>query len=210
MADILHLLQRLVLTAPPLLFALTVHEWAHSVTADRLGDPTGRMLGRSTLNPFAHLDPIGTFMLFFVGFGWGKPVPVDTRNFRRPRTDMAIVAFAGPLSNIFTALLFTAVFRLIEASSFDVPTATYMVFYGVRISLVLTFFNLFPLPPLDGSRVLTGLLPSKMAIQFQRMERTLTMILPLIIVVEMVFHVPIFWKLMGPAVTIFHALLIGV
>ncbi|MBI4531847.1 MAG: site-2 protease family protein, partial [Candidatus Latescibacteria bacterium] len=168
MPDIADFLQRLVLTAPPLLFALTVHECAHSVTSDRLGDPTGRLLGRSTLNPFAHLDPIGTFLIFFANFGWGKPVPVDPRNFRRPRTDMAVVAFAGPLSNVFTALIFAALFRLMIIVPFTVPdTLAYMMVYGVRISLVLVLFNLFPFPPLDGSRILTGLLPPRMAIRFQ-------------------------------------------
>ncbi|MBI4532293.1 MAG: site-2 protease family protein [Candidatus Latescibacteria bacterium] len=210
MPDIADFLQRLVLTAPPLLFALTVHEYAHSVTADRLGDPTGRLLGRSTLNPFAHLDPIGTFLLFFANFGWGKPVPVDPRNFRRPRTDMAVVAFAGPLSNVFTALLFAALFRLMVIVPFTVPgTLAYMTRYGVQISLVLVFFNLLPFPPLDGSRILTGLLPPRMAIRFQEMERTLTLILPVLILLEVFLRVPIFWGIMGPAVTTFHRLLIG-
>jgi Zn-dependent protease len=210
MSDIADFLQRLVLTAPPLLFALTVHECAHSVTADRLGDPTGRLLGRSTLNPLAHLDPLGTFLLFFAHFGWGKPVPVDPRNFRSPRTDMAVVAFAGPLSNVLTALLFAALFRLMVIVPFTVPgTLAYMAVYGVRISLVLVFFNLLPFPPLDGSRIVTGLLPQRAAIRFQEMERTLMLILPILIVIEAFSHVRIFWRLMGPAVTTFHRLLVG-
>jgi Zn-dependent protease len=211
MTDLSLFLQQKLLTIPPLLFALTVHECAHSVIADRLGDPTGRMLGRSTLNPLPHLDPIGTFMLFFVGFGWGRPVPVDPRNFRRPRKDMAIVAFAGPFSNILTAALFAVLFRLIAVWSFELPEAAYrMILYGVQISLVLVFFNLFPFPPLDGSRILVGLLSQKRAIQFQGIERTLMMILPIMIITEVIFNIPIFWRFLGPVVRICYRLLIGV
>lgn len=209
MPDIASFVQRLVLTAPPLLFALTVHECAHSMTADRLGDPTGRLMGRSTLNPLAHLDPIGTFLIFFAHFGWGKPVPVDPRNFARPRRDMAVVALAGPLANLLTAALFAGVFRWLQISSTGNHLLAVMSLYGVQISLILTFFNLFPLPPLDGSRILAGILPARQAMEYQKATGTLTLLLPIIILAEVFLHIPVFGLLMEPAITLFRRLLVG-
>lgn len=135
-----------------LIIAITVHEFSHALAADRLGDPTPRSQDRLTLNPLKHLDPIGTIMLFIVGFGWGKPVPVDSYNFSHPKRDEIITSLAGPLSNILLAGLASLFVRL---------TGSYLNFFLVFIGMNLTLavFNLIPIPPLDGSKVLLNSLP---------------------------------------------------
>jgi Zn-dependent protease len=147
--------------------AITMHEYAHAWTADRLGDPTPRSLGRLSLNPLVHLDPLGSLLLVTVGFGWAKPVPVDPRYFSDWRRGMLVVAAAGPLSNI--TLLFVvgllAQVRLLPQSG---PAGTFVVFLGF-INAILAVFNLLPLPPLDGSRILAGLLPPAQATAYDRL-----------------------------------------
>lgn len=151
---------------PAVLVALALHEAAHAYTADRLGDPTPRRLGRVTLNPFVHLDPMGTLLLAVVHFGWGKPVPVDPRYFRQPRRDMMLVALAGPLANIVTATIFGLSLRLVDHGLS--PLVYTAVDALVLISLLLAVFNLLPIPPLDGSKILVGLLPDHLAELYQR------------------------------------------
>lgn len=143
-----------IITYLSLLIAVTVHEFSHALSADKLGDPTPRAYGRLTLNPLAHLDPLGTLMLILVHFGWGKPVPIDPYNFRHPRRDEILVALAGPVSNFILAFIF---------SRFPY-TITYIFAY---INLYLGLFNLFPIPPLDGSKVLLNILPIDTAIKIQ-------------------------------------------
>jgi Zn-dependent protease len=160
-----------------LLVAFTIHELAHAVTADYLGDPTPRRMGRITLNPLAHLDPFGTIMLLISGFGWAKPVMVNPMNLRgNPRTSMAIVAAAGPLSNLSLAILFAIPVRLglIEISIGTVGTGLsleFLVYQFIMINLILLFFNLIPIPPLDGYKILTGILPYEMAYQLRPLEQ---------------------------------------
>jgi len=157
-----------------LLIAFTIHELAHAVTADYLGDPTPRNSGRITLNPLKHLDPFGTLLLLIAGFGWAKPVMVNPMNMRgNPRTSMAIVAIAGPLSNIAMAVLGALIFRLglvsytaIPASGI-LPSPSYVLFEFVWINLILAFFNLIPVPPLDGSKILYAIMPA----EFSRLVR---------------------------------------
>lgn len=175
-------IQKIILMAPPVLFAITVHEVAHGWVANKLGDPTARMLGRLTLNPIKHIDPIGTVLvpivIFFSShgsfiFGWAKPVPVTAQNFAKPRTGMAWVAAAGPVSNLLMAVLWVAVAWLAAALSPQVPFIAplyYMGQFGVVANVVLCVLNLFPLPPLDGSRVLTGFLPPEGARVMYRIE----------------------------------------
>ena len=131
-----------------LIISLTVHEFAHALTADRLGDPTPRSFGRLSLNPLRHLDPLGTIMLLIARFGWGRPVPIDPYNFRSPRRDELLVALSGPASNFLLAIL-TSFF-----SSYS-P----ILYILVVVNLSLAIFNLLPLPPLDGSKILLNLLP---------------------------------------------------
>lgn len=161
-----------------LLIAFTVHELAHAVTADRLGDPTPRRQGRITLNPLAHLDPIGTLMLLISGFGWAKPVMVQPAYLRgNPRTSMGIVAAAGPLSNLLMALVAAIPLRLglvdlsVRSSSEMLPSLSFLLFQFVFINLILLFFNLIPIPPLDGFKILTAVLPAEMAYQLRPLEQ---------------------------------------
>ncbi|MFH1705517.1 MAG: site-2 protease family protein [Patescibacteria group bacterium] len=140
-----------------ILAAISIHEFAHAWAADYLGDPTPKLEGRLTLNPFAHLDPIGTAALFLLGFGWGKPVPIDPYNLRQPKRDQGLIALSGPLSNIICAILVGVLLKLVPV---QLPAITLELFHRfLMISLGLAFFNLIPLNPLDGSKILTGLLP---------------------------------------------------
>jgi Zn-dependent protease len=141
---------------PALLVAIVFHEYAHAQAADALGDPTPRYSGRLTLNPLAHLDPVGLLALWFFRFGWAKPVPVNPYNFRDPRRGMVLVAMAGPAMNLFLAFLTMLVLRLTGVSlSAAGPIVSQLLLYNV----LLAAFNIIPVPPLDGSKILAGLLP---------------------------------------------------
>ncbi len=174
--------QMVAVWALPVLFAITVHEVAHGWVARLLGDPTAMMLGRLTLNPAKHLDPIGTVVVPIVllvmhmpMFGWAKPVPVTWENLKRPKRDMALVAAAGPGANLVMALLWALIMKAgLVLSSGDLvwlgrPLA-YMGFAGIQINIVLMILNLLPLPPLDGGRILTGILPGPLAWKVGRIE----------------------------------------
>ena len=144
----------LVLLIPVLLFALVFHEFSHAWVANKLGDPTARYAGRLTLNPMAHLDPIGGLMILLVGFGWAKPVPVDIRYLSNPRVDMMKIAFAGPASNLLLAFIGGTVLR----SGFVDGTMAMMIMFFTQINIMLAVFNMIPIAPLDGSQIFSGLL----------------------------------------------------
>lgn len=144
----------LVLLIPVLLFALVFHEFSHAWVANKLGDPTARYAGRLTLNPMAHLDPIGGLMILFVGFGWAKPVPVDIRYLSNPRVDMMKIAFAGPASNLILAFIGGTILRL----GFVHGTMAMMIMFFTQINIMLAVFNMIPIAPLDGSQIFSGLL----------------------------------------------------
>jgi len=148
-----------LLSAIALLVAITIHEFAHAYAADKLGDPTPRLMGLLTLNPLAHLDPIGTILLVFIGFGWGKPVMFDPYNLKNPRRDAAIIALAGPFSNLLLASVFSIILRVwanpLSSLSAYSPILTPFIYYNV----LLAVFNLIPIHPLDGGKILVGLLP---------------------------------------------------
>lgn len=177
----LNLLQRMAVWALPVLFAITVHEVAHGWMARRLGDPTAMMLGRLTLNPLKHIDPLGTIlipglmlMLGGVIFGWAKPVPVTWQNLRHPKQDMVWVALAGPVANLLMAIIWAIIAKLgMAAYTPDSFSALFLIYTGVAgisINVILMALNLLPLPPLDGGRVLTGLLPGPWAWKLSRIE----------------------------------------
>ncbi|MEY6430917.1 site-2 protease family protein [Thioalkalicoccus limnaeus] len=174
-------IQLAAILAIPVLFAITAHEAAHGWAANRLGDPTALRLGRVTFNPLKHIDALGTLVvpiltLMLAGFlfGWAKPVPVDWRNLRAPRRDMALVALAGPGANLVMALFWGLVVTLSLGLGDQWPWLTapllLMGAAGVLINVLLMVLNLFPLPPLDGGRILTALLPPRLAIGFARIE----------------------------------------
>lgn len=144
-----------------LLVAITVHEFAHAFAADRLGDPTPRIQGRLTLNPLAHLDPIGTIMLLLVRIGWGKPVVFDPYNLQNPKRDTAIISFAGPLSNLLVAGVLALILRLVQSPLSGVYFLTIIIPPFIFLNVVLAIFNLLPIHPLDGGKILVGLLPAE-------------------------------------------------
>jgi len=161
---------RFAFSAPGILLALTVHEVAHGWAAYLLGDPTARRAGRLTFNPLAHLDPLGTIMLFIFHFGWARPVPVDLYNLRNPKRDMLWISLAGPAANVLTAFLLGRAIRLLAGIWLPDPLL-FLLYFGLYINLVLAFFNLIPVPPLDGSKVLVGLLPPEPAYRYAQLER---------------------------------------
>ena len=179
-SDLIPLVQKIAIWALPVLFAITLHEVAHGWAARALGDRTAEMLGRLSLNPLKHIDPMGTvvvpMLMMVMGgflFGWAKPVPVGVRNLRNPRRDMALVAIAGPLSNLIMAVAWGVLAKIAIGMNPDEGVwlgLLLMARAGIIINLVLMVLNLIPLPPLDGGRVLTGLLPEKQARVLDRIE----------------------------------------
>ena len=175
----LTLIQKIAVWALPVIFAITVHEFAHGWVASKFGDQSAKMLGRLTLNPIKHIDPIGTILvpivlLTFTGFvfGWAKPVPVNANNFKSPRRDMAWVAIAGPVSNFLMAIAWAVILKiglLLQASSPDIGLfLIYSGVAGVSINLILGILNLLPIPPLDGSHIASAFLSKRLAWQFNR------------------------------------------
>ena len=177
--DIANLIQTVAIYALPVLFAITVHEAAHGYVARHLGDNTAYLQGRVTLNPVKHIDPIGTIamplLLYFATsgaflFGYAKPVPVDFNALRNPKRDMVWVALAGPASNFAQAIFWALMLVVLAAMNVEEPFFVKMAQAGILVNLVMWAFNLFPLPPLDGGRILVGLLPWKQAQMVSRIE----------------------------------------
>jgi len=167
---------------------LPVHEFAHGFAADRLGDDTPRAQGRLTLNPFAHLDWTGSILIMLVGIGWGKPVSVDMRNFEHPRRDMAVTALAGPLSNLLLSFFLMILYKILLASSPQYALASNSALIADILgtlcfySIMLAVFNLIPLPPLDGSKILGILLPQKIYWAMLRYQRQITFVFMLLLI----------------------------
>lgn len=202
-------IQTIVLLVPVILFALTVHEYAHGWMAERFGDNTARLAGRITLNPIVHLDPIGTLMLFIVHFGWAKPVPVDPRRLRNPRKDMIWVSLAGPAANLALALVFGLTIRFFLPSFSSVEGLVRFLFLGLKINLALALFNLIPIHPLDGSHILSGLLPLNQAYIYSRLEPHGMMVLVGLIILERVFGIPLFSIIIWKPVAVLGSLFTG-
>lgn len=168
--------ERIILIAVPIFLALTVHEFFHAWTALKFGDPTAKNLGRVSLNPLVHLDPLGTLMLFVAGFGWAKPVPVNPNNFANPRVGNFWVTAAGPLSNLCLALIFGIIVRVFVtfelANTTPLWIAAYeFLRYSVIINVLLAVFNLIPIFPLDGSHMLRSILPPIQAARLDKIQK---------------------------------------
>lgn len=175
----LSLIQTIAVWALPVLFAITLHEVAHGWVAKLLGDPTAQMLGRLTINPIKHIDPVGTVVLplLFIAlktgfmFGWAKPVPVTWQNLKNPKRDMALVAVAGPSANLLMAIFWAVVLKITShfEGSMVIPLI-YMCQAGIAFNIMLMVLNLLPLPPLDGGRILSGLLPDRWSFYVDKIE----------------------------------------
>lgn len=182
-------IQSIAILAPPLLLAITLHEFAHGWVADKLGDPTPRFMGRLTLNPLKHLDLMGTLAFILTNMiGWAKPVPVNPRNFKDPYKAMLWVALAGPLTNVFLASASAILLKILLLFSLSNSLSAvlwipllHMLRFSVQINVGLAIFNLIPLPPLDGGRILAGILPKDKALIFSRLEPYGPLILILLI-----------------------------
>lgn len=148
-----------LISAISIILAITIHEFSHALVADHLGDPTPRAHGRLTLNPLKHLDPLGTLALFIFHFGWGKPIPIDPLNLKNPSRGQMLISLAGPASNLITALILSLIIRFAPIA--NIPLLMVFFYYTITISIVLAVFNLIPLYPLDGSKILLGLLPEE-------------------------------------------------
>lgn len=196
--------QRILLMIPPLLLALTAHECAHAWVAWRLGDNTAYMMGRVTLNPIKHLDPVGTIAIFITGmFGWAKPVPVNSRNLKNPAKDLMLVSIAGPATNLFLAALFAIIYKvainsvdlsILFSDSGLVGPLFKMVLISIWLNVGLAVFNMLPIHPLDGSSVLAYFLPTSMYVQFRKLEPYGFMILLILIMTGLT------GTIIGPAV----------
>ena len=205
--DINHFIQQLVILAPPFLFALTFHELAHGYVAWSLGDPTAKDAGRLTMNPLKHLDPLGVIAFIIMKIGWAKPVPVNPSYFKDPQKGMLLVALAGPAANIVTAIISAILVKLFIMMPFIpmylLKPMVGMLVASVWINIMLAVFNCLPIPPLDGSRVLMGILPPDAARSFAKME-PYGFILLLIL-----FYAGLIGKVIMPIISFANTLLLG-
>ena len=202
--------QLMILMTPVILFSLTVHEYSHGKMAFLLGDNTAERLGRLSFNPIRHLDIAGVLFFYFVGFGWAKPVPVDSRNLRNPRKDMMKVAAAGPLSNLLLAMLAGMAWRLLGGINFLLDTNfPVLIFYFTQINIALAVFNLIPVSPLDGSQIFSGYLMKTNPELALKIQSYGPQVLFGLILFGYVTGFSILWLVMKPFVNFFMLLFIG-
>lgn len=182
-----------------LLIGITVHEFSHAWMATRLGDPTAKLMGRLSLNPLKHLDPFGTIFLLLVGFGWGRPVPYNPEYLRHGKKDEVKIALAGPLSNFILALIFALPYRLTYYLHLDLTLNPFFIICAVitEINIILAVFNLLPIPPLDGSKIIFLFLSEESRIQFERIG---PLILMGLIFCVYIFKINLFGTVLSPVI----------
>ncbi|MDW7773478.1 MAG: site-2 protease family protein [Desulfobulbaceae bacterium] len=205
--DINLIIQQIIILAPPLLFALTFHELAHGYVAWNLGDPTAKNAGRLTMNPLKHLDPLGVIAFIIMKIGWAKPVPVNPVYFKDPRKGMLLVALAGPGANILLAIVSAVLVKFLLAVNilplFILKPVGSMLVASVWINIMLAVFNCLPIPPLDGSKVLMGVLPPDMANSYEKLE-------PFgFILLLFLFYIGLLSKVIMPIISFANNLLLG-
>ena len=192
------------------MFALSFHEFAHAWMASRCGDDTAARMGRLTLNPMAHLDVMGSLMILFVGFGWAKPVPVDSRYLREPRVDMMKIAAAGPVSNLMLAFLAGMVLRLLIGTEFLTEHVIVLLLYFTRINIALAVFNMIPVAPLDGSQIFSGWLMKTNPQLAWKIQSYGPQVLFGLILFGYITGFSILWLLMEPFVNFFMLIFAGI
>jgi len=194
-----------VILIPVIIFALSFHEFSHGWMAHRYGDPTAKLAGRLTLNPMAHLDIFGSLALYFMGFGWAKPVPVNPQYLANPKRDMMWIALAGPVSNLILALLSGILLSILLRSGIisGQSSLTVVLVMSLQINLVLAIFNFIPIAPLDGSRILEGLIPNKYHNELAKLEYYGPRVLMGLIILSMFTRFNIFAVVISPIMTIF-------
>ncbi len=195
----------LILLIPVLIFALVFHEFSHAWVANKLGDPTARYSGRLTLNPLAHLDPFGSLMILFVGFGWAKPVPVDSRYLANPRVDMMKIAFAGPAANLLLAFVGGTIIRTGLVSG----SITLMLLLFTQINIMLAVFNMIPIPPLDGSQIFSSIMMRRYPELVYKLQMYGPQILLGLIMIGYFTRISPIWIVMSPFVNFFLFLFAG-
>ena len=195
----------LILLIPVLVFALVFHEFSHAWVANKLGDPTARYSGRLTLNPLAHLDPFGSLMILFVGFGWAKPVPVDSRYLANPRVDMMKIAFAGPAANLLLAFVGGTIIRTGLVSD----SITLVILLFTQINIMLAVFNMIPIPPLDGSQIFSGIMIRRYPELVYKLQMYGPQILLGLIMIGYFTRISPIWIVMSPFVNFFLFLFAG-
>lgn len=209
---------RLIIQIPILLITLTIHEFSHGYVAYLLGDDTAKRAGRLTLNPISHIDPFGLLMLFIAHIGWAKPVPVNPYNFVNQKRDMAITAAAGPVSNFVMAIILSVVFNLLKSANPNILYSgslfsqflTSMLVYAILINLALGIFNLIPIPPMDGSKILGGFLSDEAYYKYTAQERKGAQLLMIIFAISFVFKLNLIGAIIMPPLYFFLKLLTGI
>lgn len=201
-----------LLFIPHMLFALSIHEASHAGSAYLLGDDTAALMGRLTLNPLKHIDPMGLIAFFILRFGWAKPVPVNPLNFKKPRRDDILVSLAGPGSNVALGIVLLVMIRLILLFDGNEATNTIVqfLFVGARLNLALCFFNLIPIPPLDGSHVLMGVLPESMSDQIRPIMDKGPVLLIGLMMASYFLNIPIFRYLIWMPAELVMGLFLGI
>ncbi len=189
--------------AAAIVIALTIHEYAHAKVADSLGDPTPRANGRVTLNPLAHLDPLGTLLIVVAGFGWGRPVAFDPYNLRNPRRDTALIALAGPASNLVLALALSVTLNLFALPLF--LDTLFAILISLNVSLAI--FNLVPVFPLDGEKILKGFLPTELAVEYDHLMRQYGTLILILLLLPIAGGTSPVSALISPAITFLTELL---